>query len=74
MRTTITLAPDVAAEVERLRRTEGLGPSEAVNRLVRQGLSRRDRAARPYVHRTAPLGLRIDVGDVLDMLDQDPAS
>lgn len=71
MRTTLTLDDDVAAEIERLRREEGLGPSEAVNRLVRQGLARAAAAA-PYVHRTADVGLSVDVaniGQVLDLLD-----
>ncbi len=75
MRTTITVADDVAAEMERLRREEGLGPSEALNTLARRGLSLRDAEPRPYVHRSADLGLRIDVSDVgavLDLLDQGP--
>jgi Arc/MetJ family transcription regulator len=38
MRTTITLADDVAAAVEKLRRDRGVGRSEAVNELVRRGL------------------------------------
>lgn len=72
MRTTFTLDPDVAAEVERLRRQEGIGISDAVNRLARQGLLRRPAAA-PYVHTTAPVGIRVDVDDVgavLDLLDE----
>ena len=39
MRTTITLDRDIAAAVEQLRREEGIGPSEALNRLARAGLS-----------------------------------
>lgn len=38
MRTTITLDPDIAAAVERLRGEAGIGLSEAVNRLARAGL------------------------------------
>lgn len=71
MRTTFTLDDDVAAEVERLRREEGLGISEAVNRLIRRGLARPEPVT-DYVHRTADVGLRIDVsniGEVLDLLD-----
>lgn len=71
MRTTFTLDDDVAAEVERLRREEGRGISEAVNTLIRQGLSRRSpRAA--YEHHADPVGLTVDVSDVgavLDLLD-----
>jgi hypothetical protein len=73
MRTTITLEPDVAAEVERLRRLEGIGVSKAVNRLVRAAMV----APRPritYRHQAADVGLRVDVaniGDILDLLDAD---
>ncbi len=75
MRTTLTLDPDVAAAVERLRRDEGIGPSEAVNRLVRRGLLVAGEGARP-AYRPVPLdlGIRVDVtniGEVLDLLDQD---
>lgn len=71
MRTTFTLDDDVAAEVERLRREEGLGLSEAVNHLIRAGLAQPARRAR-YRHRSADLGLKVDVTDigaVLDLLD-----
>lgn len=39
MRTTITLADDVAAAVEKLRRERSIGLSEAVNDLVRAELT-----------------------------------
>lgn len=72
MRTTFTLEPDVAAEVERLRRSDGLGISEAVNRLIRQGMAAPVRR-NDYVHKSADVGVKIDVsniGDVLDTLDE----
>jgi len=72
MRTTFTLDDDVAAEVERLRRQDGIGMSEAVNRLIRSGLARPARRRR-YRHRVAPLGLKVDVTDVaavLEILDE----
>lgn len=47
MRTTITLADDVAAGIEKVRRERDLGLSEAVNDLVRAGLA--DRGDRPPV-------------------------
>jgi hypothetical protein len=71
MRTTFTLDDDVAAAVERLRREEGLGISEAVNRLIRAGMARPPVRQR-YVHRSSDLGLTVDVTDigaVLDVLD-----
>jgi len=73
MRTTITFDDDTAALVEQQRRTEGIGVSEAVNRLIRQGVTRKAER-RPYVHRSAAIGLKVDVTDigaVLDMLDDD---
>ena len=72
MRTTFTLDDDVAAEVERLRRIEGIGISDAVNRLIRAGLATRPER-RPYRHRSANVGLKVDVsnvGEVLDLLDE----
>lgn len=73
MRTTITVAPDVAAEMERLRREEGLGPSEALNTLARRGMTARADAPQRYELKPVSMGMRIDVtniGDVLDLLDQ----
>lgn len=72
MRTTVTLADDVAAAVQGLRREEGIGMSEAVNRLVRDGLARP--AETPaYIHDSFDMGMKIDVtnvGEVLGMLDE----
>lgn len=73
MRTTVTLDDDVAAAVEQVRREEAIGVSEAVNRLVRLGLLRENAGrarARPFRQRTAPLGLRIEVSNVAEALEQ----
>lgn len=72
MRTTVTLDDDVEAAVARLRREQGLGVSEALNQLARRGLAVRDQPA-AYRHRSADLGIRIDVtniSDVLELLDE----
>ncbi len=72
MRTTVNLTPDIEAEVDRLRREEGLGTSDAVVLLARRGLSRRAPVER-FNQRTAHLGARVDVrniGEVLDLLDE----
>lgn len=69
MRTTIVLDPDVKAAVDRLRRERGVGLSEAVNELVRAGLAAR-RPRTVYRQRTAPIGLRIDVTNVAEALEQ----
>ncbi len=71
MRTTITLDDDVAAAIDRLRHDRRLGLSEAVNELIRAGLVARPRR-RPFRSRSQPLGLRIDVtniGEALEELD-----
>lgn len=56
-----------------MRREEGVGISEAVNRLIRAGLARPPRQP-GYRHRVTPLGLKVDVTDVasvLEILDED---
>lgn len=74
MRTTVVIDSDVAGEVERLRRA-GMGLSEALNLLARRGMARgRSPEATTYKHRTSPIGLKVDVAnvaDVLDLLDDD---
>ncbi len=71
MRTTISLDPDIEAEVDRLRRRDGLGLSEAVNTLARRGLVPTP-AGRTFTTRSFDLGITVDVaniGDILDLLD-----
>jgi hypothetical protein len=68
MRTTITLDQDVEAAVRRLRRDEGMGLSEAVNRLVRAGLTVKQ-PKRPFRQRTMKLGLEVDVTNVAEALE-----
>jgi hypothetical protein len=72
MRTTISLDPDIEAEVERLRRADGLGLSEAVNTLARRGMVPAKQHT-PYTMNPRSLGLKIDVtnvAEVLEMLDE----
>jgi hypothetical protein len=69
MRTTINLDDDVAAAVERLRRERHLGVSEALNELARAGL-RAKRPPKSFRQRSTPLGLRIDVTNVAEALEQ----
>jgi Arc/MetJ family transcription regulator len=68
MRTTIELDDDTARAVEELRRSDGLGVSEAVNELIRRGLLPRGEVA-PFRQRTRALGLRIDVSNVAEALE-----
>jgi hypothetical protein len=72
MRTTLNLAEDVAAAVDRLRRERGIGISEAVNELARAGLAtqRTDRA--PFEQKTHDLGEGIafdNIAETIETLD-----
>jgi metal-responsive CopG/Arc/MetJ family transcriptional regulator len=68
MRTTVTLADDVAAAVDRLRRERSIGVSEAVNELVRDGLVRRQ-ARQRFVQATHDLGTGVDYTNVAEALE-----
>jgi hypothetical protein len=68
MRTTVELDPDVAAAVEQMRREHGMALSEAVNTLARRGLTRPPER-KPFVQRTEPLGLKVDVTCVSEALE-----
>lgn len=68
MRTTVNLDDDVAAAVERLRRERSIGLSQAINELVRAGLTARTPRT-PFRQRSQPIGLRIDVTNVAEALD-----
>jgi hypothetical protein len=68
MRTTITLADDVAAAVERLRRERSLGLSEAVNELIRAGLVGDPRPAR-FTQKTHDLGRGVDYTNVAEAVE-----
>lgn len=72
MRTTLNLDDDVLKAVEDLRRAESIGMSEAVNQMLRRSLVGPEARTR-YRHRSAPLGCKVDVaniGEVLDLLDE----
>lgn len=69
MRTTVTLSNDVAAAVQRLRRTHGVGVSEAINQLARRGLREPQTGERRFVQQTSPMGARMDLDDVADVLE-----
>lgn len=68
MRTTIDLADDVAAAVEKVRRERGIGLSAAVNELARAGLTTPARSE-PFRQRTYSLGAGLDVSNVVDALE-----
>lgn len=68
MRTTVMLDKDVAAAVSRLRHERQIGVSEAVNDLVRAGLTVRPDQRR-FQQRSFPMGLRIDVTNIAEALE-----
>jgi hypothetical protein len=59
MRTTLTIDDDVAAALERIRKTRKLGYKALVNEALRQGLkemTRPPRALKPYKTKSVSLG------------------
>lgn len=68
MRTTVTLADDVAAAIEKLRRERSIGMSEAINELVRAGLSVEPGKA-VFRQKTHDLGGGIDFTNVADAIE-----
>ncbi len=68
MRTTVEFDADTARAIERLRRERGIGVSEAVNELVRRGLLPRPEGE-PFIQPTAALGLRVDVSNIVEALE-----
>lgn len=69
VRTTISLDPDVLAAVQQLRASTGVGLSEAVNQLVRQGLTASTPRRKRFTQRTAEIDLRVDVTNIADVLE-----
>ena len=60
MRTTLTIDDDLIAQIEDLRRCEGLSFKGAVNQLLHAGIQYRAQPPKPKQYRTQPrkLGLR----------------
>lgn len=70
MRTTVSIADDVAAAIEQLRRERGIGLSAALNELARRGLrGPESEPSRPFEQRTSAMGARIDVTNVAETLE-----
>lgn len=69
MRTTLTLADDVAAAVARLRRERSIGMSEAVNDLVRAGLAAQKSPETPFRQTSHDLGRGIEFDNIADTLE-----
>lgn len=58
MRTTVTLDPDLATRLKALARERGVSFKEALNSVLRRGLSEETGAPRPYRLPTRTMGLR----------------
>ena len=69
MRTTLTLAEDVAAAIDRVRRERSIGMSEAVNELVRAGLASQQEERRPFRQKSYDVGVHINVDNVAEALE-----
>ena len=69
MRTTVRLDDDVAAAAEHLRRERHISMSEAVNELARAG-TRTKAQRKPFRQRSEPLGLKVDVSNIAEVLEQ----
>jgi metal-responsive CopG/Arc/MetJ family transcriptional regulator len=68
MRTTVNLDDDVAVAIERLRRERSIGLSQAINELIRAGLTAK-RPREPFHQRSQHMGIRMDVTNVAEVLD-----
>jgi len=68
MRTTIRFDDDVAKALEHVKAEKGVGVSEAVNDLIRKGLTVKERP-KPFVQRSRRMGLKIDVTNVAEALE-----
>jgi len=69
VRTTVSLDPDVVAAVQQLRETTGVGLSEAINQLVRHGLTASTMRRHRFSQLAAESGLRVDVTNIADVLE-----
>ncbi len=69
MRTTLNLAEDVAAAVERLRWERSIGISEAVNELVRAGLAKQEKKPPRFRQKSHDLGEGIDFDNVSETIE-----
>jgi Arc/MetJ family transcription regulator len=72
MRTTLTLDEDVSAELEALRRKQGLSLKDAVNMMLRRGLRVASEGERPkaaFATRSIDLGLsRLPLDNIAEAL------
>jgi metal-responsive CopG/Arc/MetJ family transcriptional regulator len=71
MRTTVTLADDVAAELDRLRRERSIGVSEALNELARAGMVHKKEPRKKFVQKTYAMGReKVDLTNIGKALEE----
>lgn len=69
MRTTLTLADDVAAAIDKLRRERAIGMSDAVNELIRAGLASQKQARAPFRQESYDVGVHVNVDNIAEALE-----
>jgi hypothetical protein len=70
MRTVVELDDDVVSAVERVSRERDIGFSEALNELVRGSQVDADAPPAGFQQRCQALGLRLDVSNIAEALEQ----
>jgi hypothetical protein len=73
MRTTVMIADDVAAELDRIRREQDVGLSEALNDLARAGMIRKKEPRKRFVQPTHDFGRTLidytNIGEALELAE-----
>lgn len=68
-RTTLTLADDVAAAIEQLRRERGLEVSDVVNELIRGALASQRQPREPFRQTSYDLGAHLNLDNIAEALE-----
>lgn len=74
MRTTLTLEPDVAAQIERLRKSRDMALKDIVNEALRRGLremTAKPKKKKPFRTSVHDGGFLMDPKEALAMLDEE---
>lgn len=69
MRTTIDLQPDVEKAIQQRRKISGKGLSETVNELLRESLVAENKPRSHFSVNPRPMGARLDVSNVAEVLE-----
>ncbi len=69
MRTTVTIEDDLAAQLEQLRKREGLSYRAALNQVLRIGLQAKSAPPKPKLYKTPTMNLGLKPGIDLTRLN-----